>query len=70
MSTAISAPPALNYPINYGSLHLNGPTLIYIDQHGTPVQLELNGEQVQAIIDDWNAQPGDSTSQTLKPPRA
>lgn len=64
-----SAQPTLNYPLTYNSVHLNGPTLFYIDQEGVPIQLGLTDKQVQAIIDDWNAEPGDSTSHTLKPPR-
>ena len=65
----------LNYPLTYNSLHLPGPTLFYIDEEGTPVQLQLTNEQVQAIVDDWNtgeildSEIGESTTE-LKPPLA
>lgn len=69
MSIHVNLAAILNYPLRYNSISLSGPTLFYIDREGTPIQLALNDEQVQAIIDDWNAEPGDSNSHTLKPPR-
>lgn len=65
----------LNYPLTYNSMRFNGPTLIYIDQDGNPVQLELTTEQAEAIIRDWNVGAIDESeigeqAQQLKPPRA
>lgn len=44
----------LTYPLAYNSLYLDGPTLIYLDEEGTPIQLQLSNEQVQAIVNDQN----------------
>lgn len=64
----------LSYPLRYSSVILNTPTLFYIDQEGSPIQLGLNNEQVQMIVDDWNtgenlnSEFGEEPGQ-LKPPR-
>lgn len=44
----------LDYPVTYSALRLNGPTLFYLDEEGTPIQVQLDNEQAQAVIDDWN----------------
>lgn len=43
----------LNYPIDHRGRLLE-PTLIYIDDSGSLVELRLNREQVQMVVDDWN----------------
>lgn len=63
----------VHYPLKYNSILLNEPTLFYIDNEGSPVQLALNREQVQMIVDDWNNQPDGDLEQgeaphELKPP--
>lgn len=45
----------LTYPLHFNSIDLKGPTLIYIDQEGSPIQLGLTDEQVQTTLDGWNA---------------
>lgn len=64
----------LSYPLTYNSLRFLGPTLIYLDEAGTPIQLQLTNEQVQTILDDWNtgqvldSEVGEKVTE-LKPPR-
>lgn len=55
-----------NYPLNM-NVNLKGPTLIYIDTEGNPIQLSLNNYQVQDIINDWNDQPADDLEEGVKP---
>jgi hypothetical protein len=43
----------LDYPLDWKG-RLLGPTLIYIDNQGSPIELRLNDEQVQLVVDDWN----------------
>lgn len=63
----------LNYPLQYSGLTITGPTLFYIDQDGTPIQMGLSNEQVQIVLDDWNtattleSEIGEPVT-TLKPP--
>jgi hypothetical protein len=75
-----SATPMLDYPLDWSG-HLLGPTLIYIDNEGTPIQLRLTNDLVQGVIDIWNTNEvlahateieyGDNfTGNELKPPRA
>lgn len=56
----------LNYPLNMNVI-LNGPTLIYIDTEGNPIQLSLNNYQVQGVINDWNNQPSDDLEEGIRP---
>lgn len=56
----------LKYPLNM-IVHLNGPTLIYIDTDGNPIQLSLNDFQVQSIVNDWNDQPNGDLEEGMKP---
>lgn len=56
----------LNYPLNM-NVSLNGPTLIYIDTEGNPIQLSLNNYQVQDVINDWNDQPDGDLEEGMKP---
>ena len=44
----------LNYPLTFGATRLHGPTLIYLDETGVPIQIQLSNEQVQMIVDDFN----------------
>lgn len=45
----------IKYPMEWRGGRLLGPTLIYINEDGIPIELRLNDEQVQVIVDDWNA---------------
>lgn len=58
MSTTATSPVprtrTLSYPLHYNSIQMNGPTLFYIDETGSPIQLQLNNEQVKMIVDDFN----------------
>lgn len=56
----------LNYPLNM-KVTLNGPTLIYIDTEGNPIQLSLNNYQAQSVINDWNDQPNDDLADGERP---
>lgn len=63
----------LTYPLHFNSIDLKGPTLIYIDEEGAPIQLGLSDEEVQTVIDSWNtaaileSEIGERAHQ-LKPP--
>ena len=46
----------LTYPLKYAGISLDGPTLFYIDQDGTPIQLTLSNEHVQRVLDDLNSE--------------
>ena len=58
----------LSYPLQMGSTRLLGPTLIYLDDEGIPIQLRLNDAQVQMIVDDWNKGDLNPDEARLSPP--
>lgn len=45
--------PGVGYPVDWRT-HLLGPTLFYIDEAGTPIELRLTNDQVKMIVDDFN----------------
>jgi hypothetical protein len=49
----------LNYPLQYAGISLDGPTLFYVDQDGTPLQLTITNAHVQRVLDDLNAEEDD-----------
>jgi len=46
----------LNYPLQYAGISLDGPTLFYIDEDGTPIQMTITNSHVQRVLDDLNAE--------------
>lgn len=64
----------INYPVNLSARRIAGPTLIYVDESGALIELQLTNEQVQTFVDDWNSgedepEPG-YVPHELKPPLA
>lgn len=66
----------LHYPLKYTGLSFDGPTLIYIDDAGNPIHLELSADEARQIIEDWNTRTAAEHSASddvlairLRPPR-